>query len=849
MAVLLVFILNLSLIQELNAQESTRLNGLFYYAVEDLDNDRVVARGIAGSQGIAFDNLVLAPNTNYRIWLLEAATFRTSHVKVTTPNAGLRFKIPTFFFSPSSSHDTDGDELHDLGEFIVGTLGLDTDTDDDGILDGAEVRQGLDPLGGLIARTGIIGSADTPGEAQDVDAFNDIVVVADSQAGVLVFNVFNGMDPLIIAQVNTPGTARAVALAGNLLAVADGDSGLAIVNVSDPPAASILHQIRLGSAAVSTATDGQFAFVGLADGHVVAIEMGSGLEVDRLDISNSSQVDDIRIYGGRVYALTQSILYILDFEFGELSKLSQVSFSGGRNDNNGRMRLSVGGDIAYPVHRKGYNTIDVSDPANPVVITNTNTPQFGWKHIVPNGNGLGFAAISPNQAFDGPHNVSIYDISDPTVTDNLVASFDTPGVARAVTIYNGIGYVADHKSGLHVVNYLAYDGEGQPPVVSINEPLDGTDVEEGSSFLVRVDVMDDVQVRNVEFYVDDQLLKTDGNFPFEVTLPAGSLNATNSIEVIARASDTGGNAAFSNPITLNLVPDATSPRVNAALPADNAIIGETSGFSLFFTEGIDPDTIGELSISLTGEGADGLLGTPDDVLYSGGSFLQSEDRSIVSYSLDEILDSGYFKITVDTSVTDNIGNALRETFISVFLALGDTDTDRDGLPDVVEINIGLDPEDPDSDDDGIFDGKEDNDADGVTNDIEAFLGFDLALKDSDADGINDDEEDRDMDALPDFREVLAGTNFNEGDSDGDGFNDEVEVLVGSSPVDPLDKPDLFVPTRPPARVLLYATDISTSSSNLNQAKPKVSVVLSSLDSGNLPAGVTLARPPAAVDIQ
>ena len=44
----------------------------------------------------------------------------------------------------------------------------DADSDDDGVLDGAEVRQGTDPLDNRPARTGVIRSLDTPGTALDV---------------------------------------------------------------------------------------------------------------------------------------------------------------------------------------------------------------------------------------------------------------------------------------------------------------------------------------------------------------------------------------------------------------------------------------------------------------------------------------------------------------------------------------------------------------------------------------------------------------------------------------------------------------------------------------------------------
>ena len=61
-----------------------------------------------------------------------------------------------------------------------------------------------------------------------------MAAVACSGAGVLVFNVFNGMNPVIIAQVNTPGNATAISCSDNLIAVADGTAGLAIIETPNP---------------------------------------------------------------------------------------------------------------------------------------------------------------------------------------------------------------------------------------------------------------------------------------------------------------------------------------------------------------------------------------------------------------------------------------------------------------------------------------------------------------------------------------------------------------------------------------------------------------------------------------
>ena len=51
--------------------------------------------------------------------------------------------------------------------------------------------------------------------------------------------------------------------------------------------------------------------------------------------------------------------------------------------------------------------------------------------------------------------------------ENFETRFPTPGNAGAVSIYNGLAYVADGTKGLQVVNYRAYDINGiKPPCQS-----------------------------------------------------------------------------------------------------------------------------------------------------------------------------------------------------------------------------------------------------------------------------------------------------------------------------------------------------------------------------------------------
>ncbi len=130
----------------------------------------------------------------------------------------------------------------------------------------------------------------------------------------------------------------------------------------------------------------------------------------------------------------------------------------------------------------------------------------------------------------------------------------------------------------------------------------------------------------------------------------------------------------------------------------------------------------------------------------------------------------------------------------------DPDTDGDGLDDHTEIfREGTDPLDPDSDGDGLDDGEEindygtdpfevDTDGDGLTDGEEVNdHGSDPLVADSDGDGLTDGEEvndhgsdptlaDTDGDGLDDDAEVNDhGSDPTLADTDGDGLSDAEEV--------------------------------------------------------------------------
>ncbi|MCG7843935.1 MAG: NHL repeat-containing protein, partial [Methanomassiliicoccales archaeon] len=128
-----------------------------------------------------------------------------------------------------------------------------------------------------------------------------------------------------------------------------------------------------------------------------------------------------------------------------------------------------------------------------------------------------------------------------------------------------------------------------------------------------------------------------------------------------------------------------------------------------------------------------------------------------------------------------------------------TDTDKDGVPDHQEFDVGSDPRSVDTDKDNLKDAMElilgtdpchwDSDRDGLSDGKEAKFGSDPLQPDSDEDGLNDLAEfglgsdplknDTDQDGLGDLQEALAGSDLMDPDSDDDFMFDGTEFETGT----------------------------------------------------------------------
>ena len=759
----------------------------YFYAIEDLSNGTVVRRDETTKDGIPLNQIILAPNKFYREWLFQSNPQLIGSVDFKTPAPGYSFIVPKIALGLPSGPDTDHDGLTDDVEFVLGTNPLKADTDGDGIPDGVEIAQGTDPLDGLTARTGIVGATGTPAPAIDVSAFNDIVVVADVQGGVSVFNVFNRMVPILISQVKTPGLATAVACSGNLIAVANDTNGLAVIDISDPPNSHISQQIDLLGIPQAVASSGETAYVGLTSGDVLMVDMTGGFVIDQISVGGP--VQDLAVAGGVLYALTDTTLQAIQLDTGRLRAAGVASAPG--IVPNPRRRLFVGGGLAYAAHARGYNLVDVAKPAQPQFLKDVITAQLGWKQLVANGTGIGIAMVGQNRSDDGPHDVSMYNVNPSGTNTQFITTFITPGIATAVTLYNGFAYVADSSSGLECINYLQYDTSNTPPSITLSAPFafsspTNAQTEEGKVVTVSANVSDDVQVRNVEFYIDGQKSATDGNFPFEFTFRTPWISASRtSFTLRARASDTGGNFRFTDEIRVELTPDVTPPSVRAGFPSTNNVPTNVVSVVVYFDGAVDPTTLNSSTFQIMSAGADNIFGTPDDLVISNGviSYRDTVPSAVMTFPTN--LPYGLYRGVI-AGVADKAGNQMTAPFTWIFATLA---------------------------------GGNDGDAD------------------------NDD--------LSNLQEMQHGTNPLIADTDGDGWPDGVEVADGKDPLDPKSKPMYVSVAHPSTTVTSPSLDqLGLTGNAITVASPPLLVSFPDFESlGSAGAPVLVALPPLLVTAQ
>jgi hypothetical protein len=636
--------------------------GKHFYAIQNLETGEIILRGLTGFRGVSHppNSLFLGPNRSYRHWVLQARTLNVGYMDFTTPVSGRRFRLGDTLLGSPDSLDTDGDGLHDQGEMIIGTDPNNPDTDGDGVQDGSEVLQNGNPLDGISAGTGVVGTIRrVPGLAIDVEALNDLAVLINDRGFAYFYNVFNGLEPRLAGRVSLPDDGLALHLDGTEMAVAVGSAGLAVVDFSNVARPEVRHEINLGEYAQTVLAFCGQALVGTFEGTLHRIDMETGSTLESMD-DFGGEVQDLDLYEDHLYVLSASELRIYDLALSGFNLRSTLALSGSTPPLEVGRKLFVGGGYAYFGYFRGFQVIDVNDVDNPVVVGVPDGTQDAIHKIASTGSGRTLASTS----FAGSNTLVFtqFDGSDPTDVTAILNSFDTPGQTRGFAVYNGLAYAADGSSGMQVINYQSGDIAGLAPSVSLALNQDGQAVE-GSILRMTARAVDDVQVRNVAFFIDEVQVATDGNFPFEYRLKVPNFLGGRQLSLTARALDTGGNSSWSDELLLQIQPDnSTPPAIVDNQPADGATLEALSTLSATFNKSMDNDTIDTSSWSVVSAGLDQTFDTADDQILVPDRVEVFSDPFRLDAIFDAGLAAGLYRAEITQTTQDFASTSLAAPF-------------------------------------------------------------------------------------------------------------------------------------------------------------------------------------------
>jgi hypothetical protein len=279
-------------------------------------------------------------------------------------------------------------------------------------------------------------------ELLDVDVDGQFAYLADGTYGLYVVNVSDPYALVTEGSVNTPGNATAVLVDGHLAYLADGDSGIHIIDISDPTTPTILGSYNTPGNAQAIALQGNTLFVADRGSGVIVLDVTNPNHPAYVDTIIAGDVYDLDLFGGVLVVGTATD--VRTYSIGSITDLPLVgSFSGYE-----AWDVRVQGNIAYiAAGPDGLVTLDVSDPANPVLL---DQHSVGLNPFYRKLDVQGKRAYVANYAASTYSGLVIYDVSDPSNLDFL--DYGSLSYATDVHVEGEVAFIADGTFGVYIIN-------------------------------------------------------------------------------------------------------------------------------------------------------------------------------------------------------------------------------------------------------------------------------------------------------------------------------------------------------------------------------------------------------------
>jgi hypothetical protein len=286
-----------------------------------------------------------------------------------------------------------------------------------------------------------IGGLTTRERVQDIELAGSRLYLTDDHDGLLIVDVADPSHPSLLGSIDTPGEAYDVQVIGDRAYVADGGDGLRIIDVSDPA-----HPVTLGY------YDSLAAYDLAVVNNIAYIATGTYATLTQVDVSDPAHPTVLSawdaLYSTYGVQVVGNIAYVTMGDHG----LVLVDVTNPRNsfpstigsiDTLGKVKdVAVVGTRAYVVNYAGtLHTLDVSDPAHPLLLSSYDTPGNSWDVRVVNGRAY---------VADGTGGLLILNIANPSAPQKL-GTYAT-WTADVVTVAGNRAYVAGGTTGMQILD-------------------------------------------------------------------------------------------------------------------------------------------------------------------------------------------------------------------------------------------------------------------------------------------------------------------------------------------------------------------------------------------------------------
>lgn len=630
--------------------------GAFYRLTAEGDEFRSRVSG-AGE----FRLPIVAPNTRLLLEVYEPFRDVYGRVEFTSDDAGRRTVVPSplvlSVLDRARFPDSDGDGVPDVIETVVGSRTDRADTDGDGREDRVELASGGDPSGGgSVPVDGITANRPIPGDAVDLaEVGSETVAVATAAGVVQLFTTVEPDAPLLAGSIPVGRGALRVSGGPGLLLVSEEFAGIRLYDVADP-ARPVLRWNQGDFNRISALALVRDRALSVSGRSLVARDVLSGSEIFRADVGAAESLLPMR---SRIAVLTGTEFGLLELQADGVGARAAVTIPNlGIPGTEWGRRLAGGDGLVVVGGAGGFLTV-----------TATATDAWAVRGTPPAGQPAAFdLALLDDQLLAavvrtpgaGTSDVGIYDLSDRADVTRRLATYDTPGAARALVWHRGRVYVADGPAGLTVIRHDAALPTSGAPALGLSGEFSSALGQEARAPYTLHAALAGGHRGPVEYFLNGGRLGRTPRYPHQWTGTAPARTATETNLVFtARAVTSAGIVVESAPLVVPLTRDLVAPRVIEVTPGRSAIagIGSVLVVEAAFSEALDPGSVSEASLGVFAPGPDGVFGTGDDAAV-GGTLARSTHVRSLGRVFTAPLPPGSYQARLADALADEAGNHL-----------------------------------------------------------------------------------------------------------------------------------------------------------------------------------------------